>query len=67
MRIMRMWPRGEEANAAVCKTAIRRCKSDRGLRNFAAVLELVYRHGLKPCGVLLHVGSSPTRGIIRGG
>lgn len=42
------------ANAAVCKTVTRGFESLPCLSFFinnARVLELVYRHGLKPCGV----------------
>jgi hypothetical protein len=60
-----MWPGGEVANAAVCKTAIHGCKSHLGLKfNIARVVELDIHEGLKILWEQSRASSSLAPGTI---
>ena len=61
--VLAQWTRGEVANTAVCKTAIRGCKSRRGLKKRPGG-GMVYAHDLKSC-LERDVGSIPTPGTRR--
>src|SRR3990172_10233069 len=58
-----IWPGGEVANAAVCKTAIHGCNSHLGLKIISGEWWNGIHAGLKILWDLSHVGSSPTSPI----